>query len=86
MRMKIMIGFKGYKIKALFIAALLMTTAFEAQAYKFSSSKVEILHGDYEERTDDVENIFTFANATGFSKGDTFFFIDVGNMCFDRFF
>ena len=70
---------KGYKkIGSLFVAALLMTTAFEAQAYKFSTSKVEVLHGDYDERSG-KENIFTFANATGFSKGDSFFFMDVGN-------
>lgn len=73
-------GIKGYKIKSLFVTALLMITAMEAHAYKFSTSKVEILAGDYEERSDDVENIFTFANATGFSKGDSFFFIDVSDV------
>ena len=65
-------------VKALIVSSMLLF-GLQASAYKFSSSKVEILAGDYEERSNDKETIFTFANATGFSKGDTFFFVDVGD-------
>jgi nucleoside-specific outer membrane channel protein Tsx len=65
-------------IKGLVVASMLML-GFQASAYKFSTSKVEVLAGDYDERSG-KEQIFTFANATGFSKGDSFFFMDVGNV------
>ena len=70
--------FRINAIKTLAVASMLMI-GFQASAYKFSSSKVEVLHGDYDERSGE-EAIFTFANATGFSKGDTFFFIDAANV------
>lgn len=65
-----------YGVKALIISSMLLF-GLQAQAYKFSTSKVELLHGNYEERSGSEQQLFTFANATGFSKGDTFFFIDV---------
>lgn len=55
-----------------------------AQAATFSSTKVEILYGqDYARGfngADKDEAIFTIANATGFTWGDSFFFADVTNV------
>lgn len=63
--------------KALIASGLLAASAFNAQAATWSSSNVQILHGnDYalgaEERT-----LLTFENALGWKYGDSFLFIDV---------
>lgn len=58
------------------ITAFGLASALQANAAVFSSTKVELLYGDYHERGDEKQGIFTFANATGFKYGDSYFFID----------
>ena len=48
-------------------------------AATFSSTKVELLYGfDYERESQD-QFLLTLANATGFTYGDSYFFLDVGD-------
>ncbi len=58
------------------LAAIALTGALHANAAVFSSTKVELLYGDYHKRGDEKQGIFTFANATGFKYGDSYFFVD----------
>lgn len=68
-------------VKALIVSSMLLF-GLQASAYKFSTSKVEVLHGDFDPaiRSSGKQTILTFANATGFSKGDSFFFLDAGDV------
>ncbi len=58
------------------VVAIALMGALQANAAVFSSTKVELLYGDYEERGDEKQGIFTFANASGFKYGDSYFFVD----------
>lgn len=66
------------------IAALFSIAIASAQAATFSSTKAELLHGtDYKRGpsfSEVDETILTLANATGFSKGDSYFFADITNV------
>lgn len=72
-------------ITAISTASILLTgvtgTITTVQAATFSSTKIELLYGqDYARGVngaDADEAIFTIANATGFTWGDSFFFADV---------
>lgn len=74
------------KIKTTISAATILLTGLtgmvtSTQASVWSSSKIEILYGQDFARgfngADQDEATFTFANATGFTWGDTFIFADV---------
>lgn len=59
-------------------AAIGLTSAFQANAALFSSTKVEVLYGDYDERGGgEKQAILTIANASGFKYGDSYFFTDI---------
>ena len=73
-------GAKAVSTKLMSTAVLLaLLGASAVSAATFSTTKVELLYADYEERPSGKGFIFTFANATGFTKGDSYFFADVGN-------
>ena len=71
---------KTISAASILMAGLTVATT-SAQASVWSSSKVEILYGQDFARglngADQNEATFTFANATGFTWGDTFIFADV---------
>jgi nucleoside-specific outer membrane channel protein Tsx len=57
--------------------SLYMASFLPAQAADWSSTNVQLLHGNGFELGEDSRTIFTLENATGWKYGDTFFFIDV---------
>ena len=65
-------------------AGIVVAASTGAQAAVFSSTKAELLHGKNYPRgpgfSDINETILTLANATGFSKGDSYFFVDLTGM------
>lgn len=65
---------------ALAVAISALCGSFQAQAQTFSSTKIEALYGDFDERASGKQGILTFANATGFTKGDTFVFADIADI------
>lgn len=71
-----------FKWSTVLATALLCTSG--AQAAKWSSTKVEVLYGfDYKRGAnfaEDDQAILTVANATGFSWGDSYFFLDTSNV------
>jgi len=71
-------GFVPSKVVCATVLVMLLGVSMAAAA-TFSSSKVEILWADYDKRSSGEGFLFTFANATGFTKGDSYFFVDVGD-------
>ncbi len=68
------------------IAAIGLSSALQTNAAVFSSTKVEALYGDYDERgapgadgdpVGDKQGILTIANASGFKYGDSYLFADI---------
>ena len=60
------------------LAGLLLSATGAAAAATFSSTKAELLYGFDYERQNEEQALLTLANTTGFSKGDSYFFLDVG--------
>lgn len=63
---------------ALLCLALLYTSR-GAQAAEWSTTNVQLLHGNGYELGDDSMSIMTFEHANGWKYGDNFFFLDVNN-------
>jgi hypothetical protein len=66
------------------VLATFLMCAGGVQAATYSTTKVELLYGyDYARGPNFAEEnqaLFTFANATGFTWGDSFFFIDISDV------
>jgi len=59
--------------------ALLATAGTTSQASEWSTTNVQLLHGDGYELGDNSMAIMTLEHANGWKYGDNFFFVDVSN-------
>lgn len=60
-------------------AVLASGLCLDAEAATFSTTKAEFLYGTDYERESPSQFILTLANYTAFTKGDSYFFLDVGD-------